>query len=127
MKLAAVAMLALALAASAAGAVKWKTVKSAHASGDVAAATLAATVSHPKGLAARVAGKDGSGGATVACSKRFPVSSKTTDMISISIKTTAFKGAGVHVLRLPIRGADSCDVTASAAARGAVRVTLLRR
>jgi hypothetical protein len=96
----------------------WKVVKSKSARGQFAVTAISATIKYPKpkGIAVRLSGHGVSGMGVVACSRGFTVTSNSR----------SFSRAGLFVLP-SMRGADSCDVTASIAGSGSVSVRILRR
>jgi hypothetical protein len=95
----------------------WHVIGRAHSSGDFAATATNATAKHPHALAVLVHGSGVSGFAAVACTKGF----------SVGAKSTSYKGAGLHQLRLPIANAESCDVTASIGGSGHISISILAK
>jgi hypothetical protein len=109
-----VAVLAFTASALAGG---WRIIGRGSASGDVAAAAASGDVKQPHQLAVRVRGHGTlTGFAAVACTKNFGVASAST----------SFRGAGIHVLRLPTT-TDDCSVTASVSGSGHLVVQILAR
>jgi hypothetical protein len=109
-----VAVLAFTASALAGG---WRIIGRGAASGDVAAAAASGSARHPHQLAVRVRGHGAlTGFAAVACTRSF----------SMASAATSFRGAGVHLLRLPTP-AGNCSVTASVSGSGRVRVQILAR
>jgi len=114
----AVGVVALVTAPAALGVAQgWHVIGHGSASGDFAAAAASGTASHPHQLAVRVTGKGTQGFAAVACSKGYGIGSKSTH----------WSGSGLHLLKLPMKGSESCDVTASASGSGRVTVAILAR
>lgn len=114
----AVAVLACTVAVAANAATQgWRIVARAHSSGSFAATAASATVNHPRALAVRLSGRGVSGFAAVACTKGF----------SIGSKSTQYRGAGLHVLKLPFGSAESCDITASIGGMGSISLQILAR
>ena len=109
-----VAAIAFAASAFASG---WHVIGRAHSSGDFAATAANGSVKHPRAIAVLAHGHGISGFAAVACTKGFSVGSKST----------SYKGAGMHRLRLPMTKADSCDVTASIGGSGQISMSILAR
>ena len=95
----------------------WHVIGRAHSSGDFAATAANGSVTHPHAIAVLARGHGISGFAAVACTKGFSVGSKST----------SYKGAGLHRLRLPMARADSCDVTASIGGSGQISMSILAR
>lgn len=94
----------------------WHVVAKKSVSGEFAVTAVSATVNHPRALAVRLIGNVSSGEGIVACSKGFSVSSNSR----------SYSHAGLF--RLPMmRGADSCEVTASVGGSGKVSVQILRQ
>lgn len=113
-----VAIVALAWAASAMGGpARWRVIGHGSASGDFAVAAARGTAKHPHQLAVKVVGRGARGFAVVACSKGFGIGSKST----------SWHGTGLHLLKVPMAGSDSCDVTASAAGSGKVSLQIVAR
>jgi hypothetical protein len=95
---------ALMFVASALGSAQsWRVLGRGSASGDFAVAAANGTAKHPYQMAVRLFG------------------------IGVGSKTASFKGAGIHILRLPMFRADSCVVTASVSGSGHVVVQILAR
>jgi hypothetical protein len=96
----------------------WRVIGHASASGDFAVAAASGSANHPGTLAVRVTGGGAvSGLGIVACSKGFG---------SIGSTSTDFKGH-YKVLKLPMKKADSCQVTASASGSGRLKLEILAR
>jgi hypothetical protein len=90
-----------------------KRIAGATSRGQFAVTTAHATISRPKVIYARVFGRSNRSTFIVACTKGVDVSANTTN----------HKGPGVW--KLPImHGADTCDVTASAAGSGRVALEI---
>ena len=86
----------------------WRTVGQATASGDFAVAAANGTAAHPSQVAVRIVSSRGgsvTGLAVVACTKNFGIGSSSTNLKGRSPLLT--------VVRMPMRGAESCDVIAS--------------
>jgi hypothetical protein len=119
MKVAAITIIALALAAPAAlgsSVSTWRVVKSKSVRGQFAATAISATIKHPKGIAVRFTGPGASGLAAWGCSKGISVSSWSHHY-----------GKGFHALG-HVRGKDSCNVTASiGGGPGRLTVQILKR
>ena len=113
----AVAALFATLATAAVAASGWRVVGKGSASGEYAVAAASGSAKHPHQMAVRLTGRRIDGYAVVACSKGFGVGSKTS----------SYKGAGLHLVKLPMGASDSCDVTASASGAGRVTVQILTR
>jgi len=91
----------------------WRIVKSGSASGDFAAKSIRATVSHPRALAVRLFGNVYTGQQVVSCSKGRRVASWHI----------SYSHAGTFALPMT-RGASSCDVVASVGGSGRVTVQI---
>jgi hypothetical protein len=111
------ALAVLSVTASAFAYGPWRVLGRSTASGDFAAAAANGTARHPHQMAVRLSGRGVSGFAAVACTKGFGVGSKSTN----------YHGVGVHLLRLPMRGADTCSATASVSGSGHIAVAILAR
>lgn len=96
----------------------WRVIGHASSSGDFASAAADGTAKKPHQLAVRLTGKGVSGFAAVACSK---------GIASIGSKSTNYSGAGLHLLKLPFKGASSCQVTASVGGSGHISIKILAR
>lgn len=121
MKTALVAVAAAALifsAAASAEALGWRVIGRAASSGDFASAAANGTAHRPHQLAVRLTGHRVSGFAAVACTK---------GIASIGSKSTNYKGAGIHLLKLPFKGASSCQITASVGGSGRISIKILVR
>jgi hypothetical protein len=101
--------------AGVAAAAGWHVIGSSASSGDFAVTAANGSAHHPHHLAVRLSGRGVSGFAAVACSKGFSIGSKTTN----------YKGAGIHLLKLPMSNASSCDVTASVSGSGRITLRIL--
>jgi len=112
------ALLGAAIFAASAQASSWHVIGRASSSGDFASAAANGTARHPHALAVRIKGGGVSGFAAVACSK---------GIASIGSKSTNYKGAGIHRLRMPFSNASSCDVTASVGGSGHISIQILKR
>src|SRR5690242_16875718 len=104
--------------ATAAASLRWHVIGHASSSGDFASAAASGSARRPRQLAVRIKGGGVSGFAAVACSK---------GIASIGSKSTSYKGAGLHLLRLPFKNASSCDVTASVGGSGRISIQILKR
>jgi hypothetical protein len=104
--------------AASAAAAGWRVIGHASSSGDFASAAASGTAKHPHQLAVRLTGHGVSGFGSVACSK---------GVASIGSKSTNYAGAGLHLLKLPFSGADSCQVVASVGGQGHITVQILTR
>lgn len=103
------------VAAGIASAAGWRVIGRATSSGEFAATAANGTAQHPHHLAVRIRGRGVSGFAAVACTKGFSIGSKSTN----------YKGVGIHLLKLPMAGASSCDVTASLGGSGRITLQIL--
>jgi hypothetical protein len=112
-----IGLAALVAAAAAFGYGSWHVLGRGSASGEFAAAAANGTAKRPHQMAVRLSGTGVSGFVAVACTKAFGIGSKTTN----------YTGAGLHLLRLPMKNADRCSATASVSGSGHVVVTILAR
>jgi hypothetical protein len=108
-------MLVAVAAASASG---WRVIGHAASSGQFAATAANGSANHPRQLAVKLTGSGVSGFGVVACSK---------GIASIGTKNTNYKGAGLHLLKLPFKNASNCQVTASASGSGRITLKILAR
>ena len=96
----------------------WRVIGHASASGQFAAAAASGSANHPNAIAVRISGGGTvTGFGAVACSKGIG---------SIGSTSTTYHGH-FALLKLPMKNADSCQVTASASGSGHLRLEIVAR